>query len=359
MSLIDRHVLLSFLRVLLWAVLAFVMVFVLIDLFEHIDEFLDDNASTSSILRYYFYQLPMMLDLMLPMGMLLASLFTMGLLSKNREYAAILSAGVSLWRMARPLLLLGLVVAVASLWFREEVVPEANRRQVEVKRVEIEGRPVEDLRARSNFEYIGEGGRVYVVGRFMTRPPTLEGLSVQSFSDSSMVERIDAERAVWEDGRWRLERGSVRRFGPGETEIVEHFRTRELGGPVEAPRRFSDRRADPDAMGYRELAEFSDWVRRTGGDPTPYEAALAHKLSFPMVNFLLVVLGLALGASRQRTTLWSGFGITLGLALLYYLFMNFGLELGKSGRAPILLSAWLGNLLYGAAGLVLFWRANR
>ena len=86
---------------------------------------------------------------------------------------------------------------------------------------------------------------------------------------------------------------------------------------------------------------------------------MAHKLSFPLVNFLLVVLGVALGGGRRKTTLWAGFGLTVALAFLYYLFMDFGLSLGKSGAIPIWISAWTGNILYGSMGLILFIRANR
>lgn len=358
MNLIDRYVFRLFLRVLGWSLLAFIAVFVLVDLFDHLDNFLDDDASTKSILKYYMYQMPMILDLVLPVSMLLASLFTVGLLSKQNEYTTILGAGMSLRRASRSILVFALLVSGLALVFRETVVPASNRRQDDVTKYEIEGRVRGDLQGKSNFTYIGQDGRIYVVKRFRPRPPSLEWLSVQTVACSTLVRRVDARRAVWKDDQWEMVDGTIREFHDGR-ESVRAFQREMLDGPVERPVDFSRRKVDPDQMSYQELTEFAGWVGRTGGDPTPYRAALAHKVSFPLINLILVVLGLALGAGRRKTTLWAGFGFTVGLAFVYYLLMNFGLQLGKSGAIPIWVSAWSGNLLYAAGGVVLFARANR
>lgn len=358
MSLVDRYVLGTFVRVLFWALGAFLAVFVLIDLVDHIDDFIDEGANGTAILKYYVYILPQYVDYVLPMSMLLASLFTVGMLSKNREFTAILSAGISLARMSRWILFTGVVVAVAAGGWREFVVAESNRRHADVIRYEIEGKERDRLRGKANFVHVDEGGRVYVVSRFRPRPPVLESVSIQTFSDSTLVSRIDAQRAVWQEDRWELIQGTQRTF-VGGAEQVESFSSRWLDPPIEPPVEFSKRDVDPEEMNWRELAQFAGRVERTGGDPTPYRAEMAHKLSFPVINFLVVVLGLALGAARRKTTLWAGFGLTVALAFGYYLLMSFGLELGRAGTVPILASAWTGNLLYAVSGMVLFARANR
>jgi lipopolysaccharide export system permease protein len=358
MNLIDRYVFRLFLKVLAWSLLAFIAVFVLVDLFDHLDNFLDDDASTKAILEYYMYQLPMIVDVVLPVSMLLASLFTVGILSKQNEYTTILGAGMSLRRLSRSVLVFALLVSAISLVFRESLVPAANRRQDDLKKYQIEGRVRGDLQGKSNFTYIGQDGRIYVVKRFRPRPPSLEWLSVQTVACSTLVRRVDARRAVWKDDHWELVDGTIREFNGGH-ESVRAFQREVLDGPVERPVDFSRRKVEPDQMSYHELTKFAEWVGRTGGDPTPYRAALAHKVSFPLINFILVVLGLALGARRGKSTLWAGFGLTVGLAFTYYIMTNFGLQLGKSGAIPIWVSAWSGNLLYATVGAVLFARANR
>jgi len=357
-TILDRLVLGSFLRVLMWAVLAFSAIYLLVDLFDHLDNFLDDEASISAIGRYYLFQIPFVLDMVLPVAMLLASLFTFAIMGKNNEYVALLSAGVSLGRLSRMILGFALLMSGASLLFRESVVPSSNRKQGEVRRYEIEGQSRDPLRSRTNFEHMGEDGRIYVIRRFRARPPSMESLSIQTFDDSTMVSRVDAQRATWEKDHWLLHDGTIRLFG-STGESMQAFESWPLEGPVEKPIDISRRSVDPDEMGYFELERFADWVQRTGGNDRPYRATLANKLSFPLVHFILVVLGLGLGATRQKPTIWSGFGTTVGLSFGYYLLMTFGMELGKEGALGVQVAAWAPNVLYGVAGFFLFVRANR
>ena len=358
MNLIDRHVLRTFLRILLWSVTAFVAVFVLFDLLDHVDDFIDDDATLLNIGRYYLYFLPQTIDFVTPISMLLASMFTVGLLSKNREYTALLAAGVSLARLTRTLMLLGVVVALAAIAWREGVVAEANRRHFDVKD-EIAGRERSSIRGRRDFTHIDPAGRVYVVGRFDTRPPTLRDLSIQTFTDSTMVARIDARRAIWRDDHWELQNGSVRTFSSGGGETLERFASRRLDDPTDEPSKFSTPRIEHEEMNWRQLKEFADWVDQTGGNSTPYRTDMAHKLSFPVLNALVVVLGVAFGAARRRTNLWAGFGITVSLAFVYYVLMDLGVELGRSGKVPVHLAVWAPNLVYAIAGGWMFLRANR
>lgn len=359
MNLIDRYVLRMFVRILLYGLLAFVAVFILIDLVDHVDDFIDDEASILSILKFYLYVAPAYIDYSLPISMMLASMFTMGILGRSREYTAILSSGVSLARMCRTLLVFGVLMVFVSIGWREGVVAEANHRHNEVKHYEIEGKARDRLNTRLNFAHVDEQGRVYLVSRFRPNPPRLEWVSIQTFTDSTLVERYDARQAVWEKDHWRLENGSLREFDAEGHETVTPFDSMVLGGAVEPPAGFSDQKIDPEDMNWFQLRDFAHWVERTGGDPTPYRADMAHKLSFPVINVIVVLLGLSIGASRRRNTLWAGFGATVGAAFGYYLLTDFGLELGRSGVLGPVVSAWSGNVLYASVGIFLFWRANR
>ena len=358
MNLIDRYVLRLFLRTLFYGLVSFLAVFILIDLVDHVDDFIDDEASMISILKFYLYITPAYIDYSLPISMMLASMFTMAILGRSREYTAVLSSGTSLARMCRTLLVFGVLVTGLAIVWREEVVAETNRRHNEVREYEIEGKVRDRLKARRNFTHVDEDGRVYLVSRFRPRPPTLEWVSIQTFTDSTLVQRVDARRAVWDQDHWRLEEGSQRDFDEEGRETVTPFSAFVLEGATEPPKNFSDQRVEPEDMNWAQLRDFANWVERTGGDPVPYRAEMAHKLSFPVINLIVVLLGLSIGAARRRNTLWAGFGATIAAAFGYYLLTDFGLELGRSGAISPLVAAWSGNVLYGTVGGIMFWRAN-
>ena len=70
-------------------------------------------------------------------------------------------------------------------------------------------------------------------------------------------------------------------------------------------------------------------------------------------------MGVVLASGPRKTTVASGFGLTIGVSFGYYLFMNFGRALGHAGAVPPLVAAWSGNLFYGLIFAVLFVRARR
>ena len=154
MNLIDRYVLRLFTRTLFYGLVSFLGIFILIDLVDHVDDFIDDEASILSILKFYVYITPSYLDFSLPISMMLASMFTMGVLGKSREFTAILSSGTSLTRMCRTVIIFGVIMTGLSIAWREGVVAEANRRHHEVREYEIEGKTRDRLIARRNFAHV-------------------------------------------------------------------------------------------------------------------------------------------------------------------------------------------------------------
>jgi lipopolysaccharide export system permease protein len=260
--------------------------------------------------------------------------------------------------MCRTLIVFGILVTGLSIVWGEGVVAEANRRHHEVREFEIEGNARDRLKARRNFTHVDEMGRVYLVSRLAPNPPSLEWVSIQTFTDSTLVQRLDARSATWEGDHWVLKDGFRRDFDALGKETVTPFASMPLEGANEPPDNFAEQKIEPEDMNWLQLRDFANWVERTGGNPVPYRAEMAHKLSFPVINLIVVLLGLAIGASRRRNTLWAGFGATIAAAFGYYLLTDFGLELGRSGVIPPMVAAWSGNVLYGVAAVVMFWRAN-
>ncbi|HVP37541.1 MAG TPA: LptF/LptG family permease, partial [Terriglobales bacterium] len=85
MQILDRYLLKQFLFVLFFALLSFWIIFLIVDVVEHIDTFIDMHASLGSIIKYYIFYSPYILVLVLPIAMLLSSLFSLGLLSRQNE----------------------------------------------------------------------------------------------------------------------------------------------------------------------------------------------------------------------------------------------------------------------------------
>ena len=85
MTVLDKYILRKFIINLLISIGAFVIIFLVVDLIENIDKFIDRDASVSTVFLYYLYYIPYIINLTLPVSMLLACLFTLGSMSQNNE----------------------------------------------------------------------------------------------------------------------------------------------------------------------------------------------------------------------------------------------------------------------------------
>ncbi len=363
LRLLDRHVLREFTLYLLLGLSAFIGIYLIVDLFEKIDTFVDHQAGLGIILTYYAYKLPSVVVQMLPLAMLLAAILSLGALRRLNEVTAMQSCGLSPLRITLPLLVLGALATVGSFALSEELVPGAYRREQETMEVRIQKkRPAESL-GRTDIHYMGRGGRVFIARQYAPRPPTLLDLSVQQFRTGGerqeMARRIDAASARWERDRvWHMEDGTLRLFRD-DREWVASFRRYGDSRAGEQPDEFAQPEADPFYMNRRQLRDYIGRIRESGAHVAQYQVDYHLRAAFPVANLVMVLLGTCLSLRILRGTTALGFGISVFLGFAYYGFLRAGQALGYTGHMPPLLAAWMGNIVFAIVGGTLFWRMNR
>jgi lipopolysaccharide export system permease protein len=368
MRLHDRLVLQIFLRVIILCVISFVVIFVLADLFEKIDDFIDHQAPWTTVLRFYVFKLPEIVRLTLPVDVLLATLFTLGVLAKNNEIVALLASGVSLLRVASPILVLAVCAVGVSGLLAEKVVPETNARMLRLRRVEIDKRPPADAPIRHDFSYRGAGGFLYYVRVLNLETRRMSGVTVHQYRGGRVLARLDAQSAEWKEGGWEFRDGFYRTFAvppagadsaAAPPERAEPFHVLRLPELQDTPEDLARIEPEPDAMNHAALQRYVERVRASGGPVNDFLVDLHSKVSYPFTCLVLAVLGVGLSASKRKASLAAGFGLTLVISFSYLALSEIGAALGKNETLPPLLAAWIGQLLFGAVGLVLMVRANR
>jgi lipopolysaccharide export system permease protein len=362
LKIIDRYLLREFLLYLLLGLSTFIGIYLVVDLFEKIDVFVDHEAPVHLVLIYYLYSLPLILVQVLPVAMLLGAILAFGHLRKFNEITAMQAGGLSPLRITIPLLICALVITCVSYVVAEEIMPGAFNRKEETLDVRIKKQRPIGSRGRSGIYYMGRGGRVWVAERFVPQPPSLRTVSVQHFRSSAakqqMWKRVDAQSARWEAGIWSMRRGVARIF-EGAREVAVSFNEYGDSRYVEQPDEFARPESDPLNMNRRQLKDYIRRIRESGAEYMQYEVNYHIRAAFPLANFIMVLLGSCLSLRVVRGTLALGFGISISLGFAYYGFLRVGQALGYNGTVPPLLAAWLGNLAFLAVGGLLFWRMNR
>ncbi|MEN8005676.1 MAG: LptF/LptG family permease [Candidatus Krumholzibacteriota bacterium] len=357
MSIIHRHLLFTFFRNLGFTMAGALVLFTLIDVLDHMGSFVDNDATAWQILRYYTFKAVWIVDTVLPIAMLMATLFTVGTMARYLELTALFASGWSLMKTTRPLILLSLFVCVFSLAWREYVLPEANVRRNQVWEVEIHGNP-DRIRPTQHIALTGRDGRLYYARKYDPNTGILNGLKILSHEGAIITERVDAARAEWDGTHWTLIDGT-RRIFDGEEETTEEFERLTAGDLQVDPKSFYRERIRQEDMNIRQLRDHINLVRYSGGDATSAMVDVQFNLAFPVVNLIVVLMGIILASGPRKTTVASGFGFTLLVSFVYYLFMNFGRALGHNGTLPPVPAAWAGNVVYAAAFVVMFVRARR
>jgi lipopolysaccharide export system permease protein len=354
----DKYLLRQFVRIFLFSVLAFTVIYLTINVFEEIDNFIDHNAKIADISLYYVYTIPWILTYIIPVSLLLGAIFSMGVLARRNELTAFIASGVSLVRVAAPIFAAAILVSLFSTWFNDSVVSRATQLGKDIKHYEIEGRPRSDPTLKENFHYLGESGYVYLARRYNQLTKTLHDVVLQQFDKNTLIRRIDAKSAKWINGQWVFASGFERIF-EGDTERVRAFDELAVPELAETPEDFAKTEVEEENMTFRQLKSHIDKVRRTGGTVERYLTDLYFKFSYPLAGSIFVLLGIALSSAKRKQSIATGFGLTLAIAFIYYGVLRVGQTLGYNGLLPPLLAAELGNLIFFAVGLVLIARANR
>src|SRR6185436_9524003 len=154
-NIIDRYILREFLKILALVLVSVIALFMIVDYNEIASDVRKHGASLDLILAYYRFQIFYVLNWTLPISVLVGTLVTFGILSKNTEITAIKSGGVSLYRIAVPVLAVSAVISIFAYLILDFVLPYSNQRAAEMKS-RIEGKPV-TVASEQKLWYLGKG----------------------------------------------------------------------------------------------------------------------------------------------------------------------------------------------------------
>jgi lipopolysaccharide export system permease protein len=359
MRILDIYIARKFLGVLVFALIAFICIYVIVDLIEKLDQFMGKEVPKIIILKYYLFSLPYIIVLILPVAGLLASLFSVGQMARNNEIVAIKSSGIPLTRILMPLFIIAFFISVAAIFFSENIVPTAS-----VKREDINNNYLEKHKQRSrirlnNIHIRDEFDRRISIKRLDVGKKIAQQVSIRKLDNLTLISRIDAKKMIWEKDKWVLLEGFQRRFSADGEEEAESFERLELPHLDIDIDRLLIMRKKPEEMSFRELKTFIAEVVRNGGDPDRWLVDLYLKLSFPFANFIIVLFGAPLSSKKQRSSAGVGFGISLAICFFYFGIVKTAQSMGHNGTLSPILAAWLANALFGIVGLGILFKTRQ
>jgi lipopolysaccharide export system permease protein len=355
---LDRYVMREFVSYVGLGLAGFIVIFVVVDLFEKIDVFLDHRAPLSLVARFYLFRAPEVVVLAFPVALLLATFLALGQLNKFGELTAMRAAGLPLLRILRPVFAIAAGCAVAALLIGELVAPGASRERDRIYDEQIQRVRRDVARERADVTYLGTGGRMYYIRLYVIPEQRMHEVSVLEFADGKLTGRVDAAEATWDGQHWVFSSGWIRHFEGGR-EKAEPFERLPMPQLAEDPRDFAKESLQPAEMNYLQLRHYINKLRASGLRVANYLVDLHLKLSFPLFNLIVVMIGASVATRLRLQSAALGFGFSVIIAFVYWGFMQLGKALGHSGLISPYIAAWMGDVVFGAAAVLLLGQAQR
>ena len=360
LGILDRYVALSYLRVFALAFVAMAGLFYISTFLDLSDKVFKGTATWSMLARYFWYATPQFVYYIIPLSVLLAALVTIGLLTKNSELIVMKACGISLYRVALPMLCCAVIAGAALFALEETVLGPANRRAEAIRHVMRGGSP-QTFDVLDRRWVVGSDGDVYHYIYFDPRERQISGLSVYEFTGEmrDLRRRVYASRAMYLGGHegarpdaWHLEQGWVREFtNGGETKTFTPFAETSLA--LEPASYFATERPEPQYMSYTQLRGYTNQLRATGFDVVEQQVALARKVSFPFVTLIMTLIAVPFAVTTGRRGAMYGIGVGIVLAIAYWVTISVFAAFGTGGLMAPTLAAWAPNLLFGAGAAYL------
>jgi lipopolysaccharide export system permease protein len=372
MRLLDRYLFRELLTPLAYCLGAFLIFWISFDLFNELAEMQERKLHLLNVIEYCIAMTPEFLVTILPIALLLALLYTLTNHARHNEITAMRAAGVSLWRLCVPYLIVGLAASATLFLLNEFCVPHGKdwANHIMARYVQKSDDPL----SQNNFSDLPfnnkRNHRSWMIGEY--RAKTVEMLDPQvnwTLPDGSACQ-LNADRAVRTNGVWTFfnVREFVQAAGPNSASLPS-LRTNVLAMPEfdETPKQIATEITIIDYQNLRNkskvvvpLTDIWSYLKfhpdLSRADSSKLLTEFYSRLAAPWTCLVVVLIAIPFGTPSGRRNPFFGVAGSIFICFSYFVIEQFSLPMGASGFLPAWLAAWLPNIIFGATGL---WLTSR
>jgi LPS export ABC transporter permease LptF/LPS export ABC transporter permease LptG len=356
--LMDLYLLRRFFSYFAMLMLVFVFLFEAFTFFELLDDIARHRIAFIVVVDYFWFLTPYLLYQLAPLAALVAILVTLGTMSKSNEIVACKASGISLYRLAVPLLFAGLALAAGMIVLDDTFLPYANQRQ-DALRNQIKGKPPQTYRQPERWIF-GENSKIYNYDLFDPTQNLFGGLTVLEIDPATfeMRRRVFASRARWSASQklWLLESGWVREFSGGAMVRYDRFNVKDLPELTESPSYFNREVLPAIQMSWPQLRRYIDDLHRAGFDVSALTVQWHRKLAFPLIAPVSMLLAFPFAFLVGTRGAVGGVAVGIAIGIVYWLGAELLAAMGGVGQLPPLLAGWSPDIVFSFLGLYFFFK---
>jgi LPS export ABC transporter permease LptG len=356
--LLDLYVGRQYIRMVALGFVGLIILYYIGTIVDMSEKLFKGQASGWLLAQYLWYSTPRFSYYVIPIATLVGTLGTIGALTRSSELTVMRACGVSLYRVAMPLLLLALCSGGMLFALEEHVLAESNKRADELEDT-IRGRPHHTVNLSNRNWLVGENDQIYYYTGFDAERAEIHNLTVfeTAVRPYRLLRQTYAGVAVCpdrtcRDGKWQAQDGGwIQDFPSAGHAVRTSFDRRKL--VLKPVRDFTLAQVDTSMMTFQELRDYITRSKASGFGIADEEVDLHSKIAFPAVTLVMTMLAVPFAVTTGRRGALYGIGLAIILSVAYWLLMAFFLAAGKAGLLPAPLAAWATNTLFAAVAVYL------
>ncbi|HYA16090.1 MAG TPA: LptF/LptG family permease, partial [Bryobacteraceae bacterium] len=357
-QILDNYVLANFLFYFVIWLCGWVTMVQVFTFFDLLSDIVKNNIPISRVLTYHIFLTPELIYDTVPESVLLAVLVTFGVMTKNNEVTAFKACGISVRRLAVPVLLASAVLSAGLFAFNYTWLPRANQVQDAIRN-EIKGRPVQTY-LHPQRKWIIHDYRIFYFKYFdpsekvMVEPYVFE-LDPKSFH---LVREISANRARWQQNiqAWVWEQGAARDICGVDECKIQNFTVTAFPEIVETPDDFLKEVKQDKQMNYAELRNYIEDLQSSGFDTVKLRVQYYKKFAVPLFGLIMAMISVPFGFMVGNRGAMAGIGVSIAVAMAYLGVGQLFEQVGNVSYLPPQLAAWAPDGLFSLWGLYLMLR---
>ncbi len=347
MNILDRYILRQFVMTLIFSVFALCTIFLVVNLLESLEVFLDKKVSFGIIAEYYLHFFPEILKLLMPIAALMASLFAIGKLSNANEITAMKSGGMSLYRLLVPLVFFSILLSIGQLYFNGWIVPESNARKARIDRQYLQ-RGSENTTIY-NLYFRDEPLRNVMMQYYDGVKKSGTNVTVEEYSSEQsprLLTRIEAATLVWDSASSGWKANDVVQRDYTNAGILYHH---TVNTPIKINLTHSqimELQRSTNEMNFDELHSYINLIAKGGKDVRAQMIDYYGQYAFPFANVIVVLFGVPFASVRKKSGLAVNIAAAMVICFSYLAFTKIGQSLGSSLDVDAAVIGWMPNGIF-------------
>lgn len=354
MKIIDRHILMEFFRIFFMSMIVLVVFYEMVTFIDRAGYFFKFKAPFDAIARYMLLRVPMAMFHVTPICVLLGSVLVISALSRYNELTAMKSSGMSMLRVAAPIIVASSVISGAAFLDSEYLFHLAAKETKRIYFEEIKRQERKALFSKDQLWYRADDGSIWNIGKVEEGGKHLRELSIFRFDESGgrITSRVNAAEGRLERGVWVLSGYVERGFTPDGAVTEKRMGRFELPESAISAEDLNKVKLDPEEMNLAQIKEYIADIKEKGYDPSRYVIDMHAKIGFPLITLIMPLFAIPMGVRSNRSGgVLVGIGVAVVIGVVFWFCFSMGLAFGRAGRLPPMVAAYGAHVVFGLSGL--------